>query len=190
MPTARGPLQRITLRPHPSQHSGPLTHLTVDIDTTAEGIRLAYTLAGDIARLRLPSRVEPGPADGLWAHTCCEAFIAAADSPVYREFNFSPSGQWAIYDFADYRVPGGVPSDRLDIRGTHDARCLTVKVWLPRTILPSARDGALVVGLTCVVEDRDGEHTYWAISHPAERPDFHHRGGFALRVTLPPAVTA
>jgi hypothetical protein len=35
-----------------------------------------------------------------------------------------------------------------------------------------------------VVEANDTENdalSYWALRHPASRPDFHHRGGFTLR---------
>jgi hypothetical protein len=36
------------------------------------------------------------------------------------------------------------------------------------------------IGLTAVIETATGEKSYWALHHPAEKPDFHHRGGFAL----------
>lgn len=189
MPPAPGALQRISLLPHPSLQAGPVTRLTVDLEATAAGILLVYTLDAAVARLRIPPRADPGAADRLWAHTCCEAFVGVPSAAGYREFNFSPSGQWAVYDFADYRVPSGVPAARLDIDCTHDAERLVLSVRLPHAILPSAGDGALVVGLACVVEDSDGALAYWAVTHPADRPDFHHRDGFALGIALPPAAT-
>ena len=42
--------------------------------------------------------------DGLWRHTCFEAFIAAAVRPEYWEYNLSPSGAWAAYHFTGYRA--------------------------------------------------------------------------------------
>ena len=33
----------------------------------------------DPAAIRLPPAAPAGPADGLWQHTCCEAFIAGKD---------------------------------------------------------------------------------------------------------------
>ncbi len=38
----------------------------------------------------------------------------------------------------------------------------------------------LELGLTAVIEEIDGSHTYWALHHPEARPDFHHRAGFTL----------
>jgi hypothetical protein len=31
-----------------------------------------------------------------------------------------------------------------------------------------------------VIEDDQGRISYWALAHPASKPDFHHRDGFAL----------
>ena len=41
----------------------------------------------------------------------------------------------------------------------------------------------LQLGLAAVIETADGERAYFALRHPAERPDFHHRGGFALQLS-------
>src|SRR6185312_16219939 len=56
-----------------------------------------YVLRADMARVRVPQPDRPERADGLWKHTCFEAFISAAGLSGYYELNFSPSGQWAIY---------------------------------------------------------------------------------------------
>ena len=39
-----------------------------------------------------------------------------------------------------------------------------------------------MLGLSAVCEARDGSLQYWALRHPAERPDFHDRRSFALAV--------
>ena len=52
--------------------------------------------------LALPEPQEAGRTDGLWQHTCFEAFVGRGDNG-YAEFNLSPSGQWAAYDFDSYR---------------------------------------------------------------------------------------
>jgi hypothetical protein len=36
------------------------------------------------------------------------------------------------------------------------------------------------VGLSAVIEAADGALSYWALRHPAGRPDFHHPDCFAL----------
>ena len=48
--------------------------------------------------------------EGLWRHTCFEAFIKAPGRTSYHEFNFAPSGQWAAYRFDAYRE-GMMPAD-------------------------------------------------------------------------------
>ena len=39
------------------------------------GLVLRYEVLGDIDHLRLPTPMPHGPADGLWQHTCFEAFV-------------------------------------------------------------------------------------------------------------------
>ncbi|MBK1680650.1 hypothetical protein [Rhodocyclus tenuis] len=53
--------------------------------------------------LQIPAAGMPLPADRLWAFTCFELFVGRVGQPGYREFNFSPSGQWAGWTFRDYR---------------------------------------------------------------------------------------
>jgi hypothetical protein len=113
----------------------------------------------------------------LWEHTCFEAFLASEKQSAYREFNFSPSGDWAAYDFSDYRRGGTdapVESPEIYIR----ARPLFLE--LCATV---ARGGweffsdEMRIGLSAVVEAPDGL-TYWALRHSGERPDFHNHGDF------------
>lgn len=140
-----------------------------------------------MAQLSVPEPIAaPGPADGLWQHTCFEAFVARPDDAAYLEFNFSPSGQWAAYRFSQARVRDlaaetAQPPLVAQMQVTRSPEALALLVWLPCTALPSPAAGqALQMGLTAVVEDRDGQLSYWALKHPAAQPDFHHRGGFAL----------
>jgi hypothetical protein len=39
------------------------------------------------------------------------------------------------------------------------------------------------LALAAVLESRDGTLSYWALRHPAGRPDFHHPEGFELEFT-------
>ncbi|MGD2056793.1 MAG: hypothetical protein PVJ15_08295, partial [Gammaproteobacteria bacterium] len=69
-------------------------------------LALGFALEGELSALRIPEWLAPRRADHLWRHTCFEAFVMAGAGPGYREFNFSPSGEWAAYAFQGYRQGG------------------------------------------------------------------------------------
>jgi hypothetical protein len=90
------------LLPHPSP--GRVRELAVTVTRTSrDRLALNYRLTGDLGALRLPEPAPPLRADGLWKHSCFEAFIGHGGSGEYCEFNFSPSGAWAAYQFSGYR---------------------------------------------------------------------------------------
>lgn len=177
----------LTLVCHPATPAPVIRSLEARIRTDGNGdIRLSYCLRGDIIRLRIPDELATQRTDLLWEHSCFEAFIGARGEASYREFNFSPSGQWAAYDFKDYRQPTGelpeVAPPLITVR--RYAGRLEVDVTLSAHALPQNPARApWQIGLSAVVEEADtvdGSHSYWALRHPAERPDFHHRDAFAL----------
>lgn len=174
----------------------PLSALSVALTwPAAERLRLVYHwhCHPDTAdALCLPAPVAaPGPADGLWQHSCVELFVALPEQPGYLEFNFSPSGQWAAYAFADYRqrLEGTacpeLPRPGIDCQRMADSVVLTAD--LPLAAFPPAFRQAAQwqIGLTAVVEAASGALSYWALHHPGERPDFHHRGGMVATLALP-----
>lgn len=145
-----------------------------------------YVLRAEMPRIRVPSGQPPGRADGLWKHTCFEAFIAVADASRYYELNFSPSGRWAIYSFSGYRS-GMSPTDvteppELDVRRFDDRLELDAPIRMSDLI---AREGGrmLKLALTAVIEDDSGTLSYWALKHAPGKPDFHHPDGFVLELT-------
>lgn len=145
--------------------------------------RLRYCVSSQTTAgvaLCLPSRsADPGFADELWQNTCCEAFVATAGQSAYREFNFSPSGQWAIYDFADYRqamrrhLPDVPP--KIDCQPTADGFILTVDLSTALFGPPPWQ-----IGLCCILKSSDASVDYRALSHASDRPDFHQRASFTL----------
>jgi hypothetical protein len=40
----------------------------------------------------------------------------------------------------------------------------------------------LRLGLAAVIEDKAQVLSYWALKHPAEKPDFHHADGFVIEL--------
>jgi hypothetical protein len=59
---------------------------------------------------------------------------------------------------------------------------LSVELDLEALLGAEASSGALELGVTAVLEQHDGQLSYWALYHPAAEADFHHRGGFGVRL--------
>ncbi len=148
------------------------------------GLALSYRLEGDAGRLRLPPQGESKATDGLWRHTCFEAFLAGDRGPAYREFNFSPSGAWAGYAFGRYRR-GGTALDMSDpgIVCQRDGDGFGLEAVIDAASLPSGR--RLRIGLSAVLEDVEGALSYWALYHPPGQPDFHAVDSFILELDRP-----
>lgn len=154
----------------------------------ANRLRINYLARGEIGSLKLPGNRSPRRADRLWEHTCFELFLRANGDSSYYEFNFSPSGEWAAYAFSDYRDGRPIDDEGLSpeivVRRMPDRIELDAVVRLDR--LPVACPGArLRLGLSAVIEAGDSRLSYWALKHPAAKPDFHHPDSFALELALP-----
>jgi hypothetical protein len=151
-------------------------------------LQITYMLNGVIRTLKVPDKGSSRRVDRLWEHTCFEAFIRVDGDPSYYEFNFSPSTEWAAYWFRNYRDGGPMPDEtcapEILVRRDVDRIELAAIVHLDQ--LPAIPLGAtLRIGLSAVIEADDGTLSYWAIKHPAPKPDFHHYDSFALELALP-----
>lgn len=155
--------------------------MQVEVERIGGVLRLCYEgLAAGNLVFPAPAGQECGIRDGLWCHTCCEAFVGPAGEAAYREFNFSPSGQWAVYGFSAYRQRedlrlAAIPA----VSFNRDNDLWRLEANVPVVLLP---DGDLELGLAVVLETAGGCLDYLALHHPAERPDFHDRRGFILRL--------
>jgi hypothetical protein len=171
---------------HPSTPAPAVRQIDVELGPTPDGgLKLRYFLDGDIAALAIPGLAEPHRTDGLWQHTCFEAFIGGQGSRAYCEFNFSPSTEWAAYGFSGYRA-GMVPLEyttppSVAVSITDDRIALEAVIPL-EALLALPGDGTLLIGLAVVVEDREGQQSYWALAHRAEKPDFHSSAGFVVQI--------
>ncbi|MFN8642609.1 MAG: DOMON-like domain-containing protein [Candidatus Binatia bacterium] len=177
----------IRLVPHPATPGPAVASLTVTVTRGAD-LRLAYDLRGDLDAIALPPLAMPGFADDLWRHTCFEAFIGREGGPDYVEYNFSPSGRWAVYSFADTRQR--VDLDHAGLAPTmdwrhRDGRRLTLDATVPLARLPRLAGAVLLVGASAVIETRDGAQSFWAFHHADDRPDFHRPEARTLRLEPP-----
>ena len=175
----------LTLVCHPQSRAQAVRGISAVAGTAPGGsLTLGFTLAGVLSGLHIPESRQPRQADGLWRHTCFEAFVMSGEGPGYREFNFSPSGEWAVHAFRGYRDGGELAvrqSPEIMVRRSGDHLQLAVEIR--PDLLPPER--SLRLGLSVVVEDADGMLSYWALRHPPGRPDFHHPDAFALQLVLP-----
>ena len=173
-----------SLRPHPSSAPNGVNAIRVDLIPGAGRLELRYRLTGDIAKLEIPAGHVPERADGLWRHTCFEAFIQRAPATQYLEYNFSPSGAWAAYRFHAYRegmaalAEGAAPL----ISSRANDTSLEVSVVLDLGWLPEPFE-SLRLGLSAVIEDRAQVLSYWALGHASEKPDFHRAECFVAALT-------
>jgi hypothetical protein len=184
---AKGDSSIVSLLPHPDAPHNGVRRVAASAEVAgADLLRFQYVLEADPLLVRVPPPVvDAGRTDKLWAHTCFEAFIAFPESRGYLELNFAPSGQWAAYRFDSYRqgmTPALEAAPRLALRRLPEALELQAEVQLGGA---DALRRRLRIALSTVVEDREGRLSYWAVRHPAGRPDFHHPEGFALALELP-----
>ncbi|GHU27144.1 hypothetical protein AGMMS50256_06280 [Betaproteobacteria bacterium] len=175
---------RYALLPYPATLAPMIQAVGADIVSCADGcIAFRYRVRGDMARVRVPEAGQPERRDLLWEHTCFEVFVGIEGRTAYREFNFSPSGQWMAYDFGDYRrrlADPEIATPRIATRSTEGR--LELETIVPLSSLPST---PWEIGLSAIVEASDTVNdglSYLALRHPSPRPDFHHRDGFAARV--------
>jgi hypothetical protein len=173
------------LIPHPAPRSAAVCGIEVEIDRRPSGsLALRYVVTGAIDAIAWPAPAAPSRSDGLWRRTCFEMFAREEGAAAYRELNFAPSPQWAAYRFDDYRA--GMREAAVEAPGIETGRDgerfeIDVRVALD---LPEA--ATWLIGLSAVIEEKDGGKSWWALAFPPGEPDFHHQDCFALR--LPPTA--
>jgi hypothetical protein len=157
--------------------------IRVQVRRTDAALELCYRVEGDVGRVLLPVETTVRRADGLWKHTCFEAFIRGMSTSEYLELNFSPSGEWAVYRFSGYRADmADADAAAPHVCVQREARALLVDVIIDVDAVPDLPRGEIQLALSAVIEETDRRLSYWALVHPTEKPDFHHADGFALRI--------
>jgi hypothetical protein len=175
--------EALYLIPHPYAPGDAVEVVYARVKQTRGGLDLTYVIDGPTKRLVVPAEAKPYRTDGLWQTTCLELFVRWSDEQ-YLEFNFSPSTRWAAYRFSSYRdemepLRLGTPPT---INVSDEGHALIVSVLLDLPLQPPVN-----LGLSAVVEERDGTKSYWALRHPpGDKPDFHHLDCFALELPPPP----
>lgn len=165
----------------------PDVKITGMISSENNHLALRYILAGNLDEIVLPSpSLSPCRMDDLWKTTCFELFIALKDQPQYWEFNMSPSGDWNVYRMDAYRRVGfreetSIQQLRFDVQRAVDTFALDATIDLNAVF---QQNDDLEIGITAIIRTKNGSETYWALTHPAPKVDFHLRKSFILPLAV------
>jgi hypothetical protein len=167
---------------HAQSPAGGIEGIGVTITRGTSGeVTLTYRVSGETGALEIPARSTPQRIDGLWKNTCFELFIGNFEDKNYLEYNFSPSRQWAAYQFAGYRSDMvELETKAPNIRVTQAADAFTLTATIALT--DAWRERGLRVGISTVIATKSGDISYWALAHPPGKPDFHHKDCFAVQL--------
>ena len=103
----------------------------------------------------------------------------------YTEVNAAPSGDWNCFDFQAYRLgmqassSASLQSMSAQLDDKYQTR-IQVELDLPDW---SEAVPALQLGLSAIIEDKQGQRHYYALQHIDGNPDFHHRDTHILTIT-------
>ena len=173
--TGGRPYKQAKLVPHPTAGGPPPWDITVDYWRDDGFLLVRFSTFEDNDWTRWPTPTKSVRRDDLWRTTCFEVFVETNDG--YREYNLSPSSEWASYSFDGYRqgmrkAAEGVVSTGIRFEGL--GAKLEAQIQLPAN--------ARRLGLSAVIETTDGGFSYWALAHPSAKPDFHHPDSFVLEL--------
>ena len=179
---AEFPLALVAYSPLPVTAERPI-RVDAGFEFTGQRLRLRYRLRGPLGEIRLDHPPASLPTERLWEHSCFEAFVAAGPSH-YREFNFASNGQWAAFDFSDYRrrAASAVIADEVPrVEARREGNDFILVVEVPDALLPAV-EGERELGLSVVLERVDASLDYFALAHCSDRPDSHDRRSWRCRL--------
>lgn len=178
----------------PGQSNGesvapPAIEITGSIALEASTVRVIYRLSGATGRIKFAStdEVKSVRKNELWRTTCFEMFMKPPARAAYWEYNLAPDGGWNVYHFTGYRSPLQPELQITEIElapeiAQTDLVGLQAKLPLPAPLLGQK----LAIGISAVIEARDGRLHYFALRHPAAKPDFHDPAGFDIHLDPAP----
>lgn len=174
--------QSFSLQPFPMDKPLSGLEITGKIARRSNTLVIRYALLDHLAEAVIPAAADvPARRNELWKETCFELFLSVGDSPRYWEFNLSPSGHWNIYRFENYRQgmqeETAFASLPFAVQRLPDLVSLALEADSEGI---AGKGDTLKVGICTVIIHRDGELSYWALTHPGPKPDFHRRDGFTI----------
>lgn len=174
--------QTFKMQPFPSAKPIPDLKIAGNIARQGNQFTIQYALLGDVKEVAFAAASDtPARKHELWKDTCLEFFVGIKNSDQYWEFNLSPAGDWNVYRFNAYRQ--GMQEETaftalpFSIQHLSDGLAIALDLDLDR-IVPANQ--AIEVGITTVIKHRDGEVSYWALTHQGSEADFHRRDSFII----------
>ncbi|MCP6760456.1 MAG: DOMON-like domain-containing protein [Fischerella sp. CENA71] len=174
--------QKFSLQPFGDAKLLPNLKITGSITRHANQLNLCYMLSGDLEKVAIaPPSNTPQRKHELWKNTCFEFFLGVKDSDKYWEFNLSPTGNWNIYRFDRYRqgMQEEIAFSVLPFNVQHQPNGLVVVLEMDLNSIVLAEE-ILQIAITTVIKCKDGEVTYWALTHQGKEADFHLRDSFII----------
>jgi hypothetical protein len=169
----------------------PFEPTKIDLQITGEISRenniltFRFVLKGDLEKIEFPKTANiPIRKNELWQTTCFEIFVGIENSTRYWEFNISPSGDWNVYRFDNYRQ-GMQEETKVESLACYiysESRNLLLGTDAFDLRKLASKDENFKVSITTVVKEKNGNISYWALKHCGEEADFHLRDSFVFAV--------
>lgn len=157
-------------------------HVRCSVSLSSGSLDLKYDLSGNLSDLILPPHTgRQIRKDGLWEETCFECFFRLNEGQEYWEVNLSPSGGWNVYSFSDYRENRREEKrvGILSLECSRDMSAFSLCCALPLYKLIE-NPGRINIGLSSILLCSQNGRMFYALSHPASKPDFHEKSGWSL----------
>ena len=187
------PLQSFTSVKAPFTVAGSVERKLADLsERKLATLHFAFQLEGDLTSLDVPlSQVSKSRSqkDELWKATCFEIFLSRPGDLSYFEFNFSPTGDFAVYTFDDYRSDmqplKQLVQPKFKFERGSDFYRITGAIGDAHDDPRFKRllaEPKLEASMTAVIKPLpgQGETTFWALAHAGKKADFHLRSSFGL----------
>jgi hypothetical protein len=176
-------VQLIPFTPQPISHRGGNYTIYVNITKSQQEITAEFVLQGDTNTIKWPTAAQQvRPGTDLWKHTCFELFLSEQNQRQYWEYNFSPARQWATYAFADYREPASLPTTRTPVIEPPQRSEMEFSQHVRFTPQAPLANKPLAIGVAAIIETTDGQRHFYALRHCGDKPDFHLRESFVLKM--------
>ncbi|MGG6266475.1 DOMON-like domain-containing protein [Leptolyngbya sp. AN03gr2] len=173
-------IRKFCLHPFGTTFDSSCLNLSGRVTRDNHCLVVKFDLIDDRSQVFIPNPKTSTRQDNLWQTTCFEFFIGVQNSPQYWEINLSPSGDWNVYRFEDYRT--GMQEERafssLPFTVTTSPNHTSIVVALDLTQLNLTQ--SIDLGITAVIET--DQISYWALKHCGKEADFHIRESFAIEL--------